>query len=261
MKNILAAFLVILFTVTFGAAESSYTVKKGDTLYGLAREFNIPHDSLMEINNISDPTKLTVGTELIIPKLYEAVKNDNYYRIAKNFDVSVESLLKANNRRAEDLLRVGEVLLIPPSDEEKKINTPEKHDKEVFKDNDNPVATDNILWPIPGKRETLEGNLKNMVTIKGTAKESVFSVSRGKVIYRGPYGRFGNIVFIESYNDYIYTYAGFQSINVKIAEEVKAGTILGELGSDPHDKIPKLYFGIWDERKSSFIDLKTAPRV
>jgi 3D (Asp-Asp-Asp) domain-containing protein len=44
-----------------------YVVQKGDTLYRIAKKFNISIDLLVAENRISDPTKLQVGQRLTIP--------------------------------------------------------------------------------------------------------------------------------------------------------------------------------------------------
>ena len=45
-----------------------YVVQKGDTLYSIAKKFGVTPASLQALNNISDPTKISVGTRLIITK-------------------------------------------------------------------------------------------------------------------------------------------------------------------------------------------------
>ena len=44
-----------------------YVVKKGDTLYRIAREFGLLVNQLIEINQLSNPDRLIVGQSLIIP--------------------------------------------------------------------------------------------------------------------------------------------------------------------------------------------------
>ena len=49
-------------------SETIYVVKKGDTLWAIAKKFNVTLAALQEANpEITDPTKLRVGTQLRIP--------------------------------------------------------------------------------------------------------------------------------------------------------------------------------------------------
>jgi hypothetical protein len=50
-----------------GAQEDVYVVQQGDTLYGIAVQFNVPMEALMNANNMDDPNALQVGQELQIP--------------------------------------------------------------------------------------------------------------------------------------------------------------------------------------------------
>jgi LysM repeat protein len=261
MKKVFTVVLLMMLFMTLGTAENYYTVKVGDTLYGIAGMFGVSHELLAEVNDIDDPGQLIVGAKLVIPTYYVAKKGDNFYRIAKKFDISLDDLLKANNKTKDDILKAGDKLIVPGAVAE--TGSESDNDSNEAAKGEVPVLPgENILWPIQGKRSILSnGNLKNMVTIAGKLNEAILSVSRGTVVYKGPYGRFGRIIFVESYNDYVYAYCGFSSIAVEVNDTVSPGTVLGNLGRDPHDQKPILYFGIWDERKGSFIDVKTAPRV
>ncbi len=46
----------------------TYTVRSGDTLYLIARRYNVTVNQLIQINNISDPGNLQVGQQLLIPR-------------------------------------------------------------------------------------------------------------------------------------------------------------------------------------------------
>ena len=48
--------------------QTLYTVQEGDTLLGIAQQFNVTVDALMAANNISNADLLRVGDQLIIPQ-------------------------------------------------------------------------------------------------------------------------------------------------------------------------------------------------
>jgi len=52
-------------TTTTIPKSNSYTIKKGDTLYSVARKFNLSISDLMNLNNLSD-TALNIGQQLIV---------------------------------------------------------------------------------------------------------------------------------------------------------------------------------------------------
>ncbi len=47
---------------------SVYVMKKGDTLYGVARKFNLPPKELIAANTFKNPNRLPVGTKVVLPQ-------------------------------------------------------------------------------------------------------------------------------------------------------------------------------------------------
>lgn len=104
----------------------SYKVKKGDTLYSIAKRFNLSVEELMRLNNLRT-SNLSPGQTLIVSKvkvsaesdssrhtLYTVKKGDTLFSIAKKFGVSVEEIKRLNNLTV-DKLRVGQVLRVEAS--------------------------------------------------------------------------------------------------------------------------------------------------
>ncbi|MEM9081583.1 MAG: N-acetylmuramoyl-L-alanine amidase [Verrucomicrobiota bacterium] len=56
-----------LFAV-LGTVSGAHIVKKGDTLYSIARANGVTVKNLMAVNGIKDPTKVAIGKRLTIPK-------------------------------------------------------------------------------------------------------------------------------------------------------------------------------------------------
>jgi len=54
-------------TVAGTSTGKTYTVQAGDTLYGIATQFNVSWQEIAKANNISDPGSLHEGQEIKIP--------------------------------------------------------------------------------------------------------------------------------------------------------------------------------------------------
>ncbi|MBQ2872611.1 MAG: LysM peptidoglycan-binding domain-containing protein [Bacilli bacterium] len=98
-----------------------YQVKAGDTLYSIAKKYNISVNELKTINNLTN-NDLAVGQLLNVPSglslvnTYVVEKGDTLYSIAKKFDISVNKL-KEYNELTNNLLNVGQKLIIPIEDD------------------------------------------------------------------------------------------------------------------------------------------------
>ncbi len=92
-----------------------YTVKKGDSLYKIANQYNTYVSNIINLNNLNS-TNLAIGQKLKIPsnnvsQTYIVKSGDNLYSIAKSFNTTVNSLKQKNNLTS-NLLSVGQKLII-----------------------------------------------------------------------------------------------------------------------------------------------------
>ncbi|MGE5632322.1 MAG: DUF3794 and LysM peptidoglycan-binding domain-containing protein [Caulobacteraceae bacterium] len=58
-------------------AVTIYMVQKGDTLWSIAKRYNTTVDALVKMNNIENPSKLTVGTQIMILKSIRLGQNSS----------------------------------------------------------------------------------------------------------------------------------------------------------------------------------------
>jgi len=96
---------------------SIYTVKKGDSLWAIAKNYNISVDDLINLNNLTDLT-LQIGDQLKVPQkdisenIYTVKSGDTLWSIARENNVSVSELKEANNL-SSNLLSIGQQLILP----------------------------------------------------------------------------------------------------------------------------------------------------
>lgn len=104
--------------------ESTYIVKKGDSLYSIANKYNTTIDELKRINNLTSNI-LSIGQVLKLPSdkvsdiekeentiSYTVQKGDSLYSIARKYDTTIDRIKDLNNLTT-NLLSIGQVLLIP----------------------------------------------------------------------------------------------------------------------------------------------------
>ena len=106
----------------------NYVVQKGDTLYGIAKKYQVSVDTLIQDNALSN-NNLVIGQNLKIRTnnivnveecfgmeepimTYSVQKGDTLYGIARRFGVSVQELMKSNSLSSNNL-KIGQVLVIP----------------------------------------------------------------------------------------------------------------------------------------------------
>jgi len=125
-----ANYIGVQYVAPDGVVEDEsnmYTVRSGDTLYSIARRFNVSVDELKKINNLSS-NNLRIGQVLRIPSsdvdddssdldntdstLYTVVRGDNLYAIASRYGVDVIDIIDLNNLTTTVVIP-GQILKIP----------------------------------------------------------------------------------------------------------------------------------------------------
>jgi len=107
-------------------SKNTYIVQKGDSLYQIAKKYNITVDELKKINNLNTNT-LSIGQILNIPNKeteenknfisYTVQKGDNLYQIGNKYNVTINKLKELNNL-SSNILSIGQILKIPVSNDE-----------------------------------------------------------------------------------------------------------------------------------------------
>ena len=115
----------LLIQILGGIILEIYTVKSGDTLYNIAQRYRIPENTIAQYNMLSDPSRLAVGQDLVIPttdKAYTVSSGESLYSIALQNNVTLDALLAANPYLSPPYtIYPNQIIRIPYSTEEKKV--------------------------------------------------------------------------------------------------------------------------------------------
>ena len=107
------------------AAHEEYIVQAGDTLLGLAAEWDVPMAAIQRLNNMGDSTVVKVGLPLDIPSgegwegasrfwvLHVVKEGETLSHIARRYDLTVARLQEVNGLSDSDAIRVGQELILP----------------------------------------------------------------------------------------------------------------------------------------------------
>jgi uncharacterized YkwD family protein/spore coat assembly protein SafA len=132
LKAVVLTLALCVLTTTLALADSTYTVKSGDTLSKIATNNGLTVSQLMSANpSIKSASLIYVGQKITIPSTkmvsYTVQKGDTMYAIAKRFEISYSELLKANpNITNPAMIYVGQKITIPDT------NSLASYEQQVF---------------------------------------------------------------------------------------------------------------------------------
>lgn len=108
-------------------SNDTYVVKKGDTLWGIAKKYNTTVNKIKELNSLTSNT-LSIGQILkinstnndieVLPEenndyiKYTVKSGDNLYSIANKYGITVSKIKELNNL-SSNLIQINQVLNIP----------------------------------------------------------------------------------------------------------------------------------------------------
>lgn len=108
---------------------TTITIQRGQTLSGIALEYNTTVQILVELNNIANPNLIYAGSTLIVPSgetpidtdgnstsgqtIYVVQRGDTLNKIVAEFGTTARAIAVENNIRNINLIYVGQRLIIP----------------------------------------------------------------------------------------------------------------------------------------------------
>ena len=237
-------FSLVVADQPIASAKSSgiwHRVRKGDTVWDIARKYKVPHNAILKANQIQSEKRIHIGKKLFIPgglpehkygTWYRVKHGDTLSRIAVNHGIPVSNLVWRNRLKSADYLQANQKIFIPnlhPSN-----FSPPMRIKLVLTS-----GYGYRRHPILKKRMFHYG--LDFRARKGTR---VYASKSGKVIRSGWRSGYGNYVLIKHAEGFETLYGHLYIIRVKNKQHVKQGQIIALSGNTGRSTGPHLHFEI-----------------
>lgn len=204
------------------AKAPEYIVKKGDTLYSIAKANGQSVDFLAGVNDLTAPYTLEVGQKLSLAR-----HNGNSATVAK-----VETTVPVAGEK-EVKVSVSSKDTAAKTQKEAKVSTVAS--TPVVSGKSRTVSGVSWTWPAQGKivkQFSLAEHGNKGIDIAGTRGQQILAASDGQVVYAGNALRgYGNLVIINHDNEFLSAYAHNDVLLVKEGQKVKRGQQIAKMGS------------------------------
>lgn len=116
---LMVAVLSYISMPALANGEVYYSVKTGDTLYGIGKKFGTSYRAIMRENSL-DSSRISIGQNLRIPtdqfEVHTVKQGDTLYGLSRKYGTRVDAIKRASNL-ASAVIRPGMKLVIPGEDQ------------------------------------------------------------------------------------------------------------------------------------------------
>ena len=230
-----------------------HVIESGESLYTIARRYNVTAQAIVQANGMGSPDKIFVGQKVIIPGM-TAKSAPAVTQVASI--APVENTVTAAGKTAPSpaMALVSPQKSTPAPDKTAAIQNPALVDPE--KSAAEPVPTkpalvepvmsgaDKFRWPISGKVITdFIASKGTGINIEAPEGAAVRAAENGQVIYVGSgVEGYGNLILIRHANGYVSAYAHLKAVGVNKGDNVTRGDSIGQAGMTGSVSRPQLHF-------------------
>lgn len=227
----------------------SYVVRQGDSVYAVARRFNVKPADLQRYNGITDVRKVKPGTVLKMPASAGA-------QVAANSATQTDAAPPAG---AEPL--APRVVVTPPQGPEPPsqptILNSNRYDgagtatqQVAINTPTSATAADpsKLRWPVQGKvisgfGQRPDGTHNDGVNLAVPMGTDVHAAESGVVAYAGNELKgYGNLILLRHDNGWVTAYAHSEDLLVKRGDKVKRGQVIAKAGKTGQVDQPQVHF-------------------
>jgi len=204
-----------------------HVVKKGETLYRIAKTYGIEPRDLMEVNDLADPRQLKPGAELLVPG---ARRTLDVPALAPGGPVEPEA-------EPEE----------PPAPP-RATRSPPPGPAAAAAATAPPPGKGTLRWPVRGvlysRFGMRQGQRHDGIDIAAPEGSAVSAAADGTVVYAGQQAGYGQIVILRHAGGLLTLYAHNAKVLVSEGSRVKGGEPIARVGQSGKTTGPHLHFEV-----------------
>ena len=252
-------------TDTGNTTISTYIVREGDTISGVAKMFGVSVNTVLWANSLNGKSVLKPGQTLVILPIsginYTVKKGDTVKAIALKYGADVSDILNYNDLTSAQGLTAGQTIIIPDAElAAPAANTSSGNafsnphhittaPNEPLLDGWNwPAMPGYFINPLPGGRKTQGLHGHNAVDLAAPIGTPIIAAASGNVIIakmNGAWnGGYGNYVVISHPNGTQTLYAHMSRGAVSVGQQISQGQTIGYIGVTGLTTGPHVHFEI-----------------
>jgi murein DD-endopeptidase MepM/ murein hydrolase activator NlpD len=212
--------------------EGRYTVKSGDSLYGVAYQHKVSLEDIKRANGITDLSKVRPGTTLHVP----AQPDTAAAPALPNSPPRITQIPARVVNAAPDQFRTPAPTVLS------------RNHETVDPDPLAAEAAAKFRWPVRGRviagfGRRPDGTHNDGVNVAVPHGTDIHAAEAGKVAYAGNELKgYGNLVLIRHANGWVTAYAHADQLLVKANDEVRRGQVIAKAGKTGAVDQPQLHF-------------------
>jgi murein DD-endopeptidase MepM/ murein hydrolase activator NlpD len=229
-----------------------HTIASGESLYTIARRYEVTTQAIVQANGLSSPDKIVVGQSVIIPGRADLLQTRAPTQVA-----SVAPATTAQAPAQQTLPAAANTLQANPAAAPAPLAPAAQAPAPVQQATAAPApvaaapaaepamsGSDKFRWPVSGRILTDFASSKGTgINIEASEGSAVKAAENGTVIYVGSgVEGYGNLILIRHPNGYVSAYAHLGSMNVTKGSNVSRGDTIGAAGMTGSVTKPQLHF-------------------
>ncbi len=248
--NVLVADIATQDTGTIEHASSqisTYVVRSGDTLSGIAEMFDVSVNTIIWANDLSKGSALKVGQKLVILPVsgikYTVKKGDTISGIVSRYKADLSEVLEYNDLTATSALTLGQSIIIPDAE----LSNVSSGTKIGDSKSSISAPAGYYMRPISGGYRSQAVHGHNGIDLAAPVGTPIYASAGGTVIVSkssGWNGGYGNFVIISHQNGTQTLYSHMSKVLATVGETVKKGDQIGAIGMTGITTGPHIHFEV-----------------